>query len=214
VSLVPIWLSVVIGGIVITVLALLRLRYPYKTIRTDHFVIKVPQPWLHQSVYVVALLELCQRTAQTSFALSQKSQAEVEIRPGWRPAFWFQPESRRIVLCFLFGPAIDRWLFSVYFAITHEYGHFISHARSEVSGEIWANLFCLYTLRFVAASYQWPHWWERWLVRRDAFVGLATLYSWRFPPGHRREIAAKFWELWRVAQQDSKAVASAMDQDS
>jgi hypothetical protein len=208
------WLSVVIGWGVVAALALLRLCYPYKTIRTDHFVVKVPQPWLHRSVYVAAILELCRRTAQTCFALSQNLQVEVEVRPSWRPAFWFQPESRQIVLCFLFGPAIDRWLFSIYFAIAHEYGHFISPAQTKVGSEVWAHLFCLFTLRVVASSYEWPHWWERWLVHRDAFVGLATLHIWRFLPGHRREIAARFWKLWGVTQRDSKAAVSTIRRDS
>jgi hypothetical protein len=214
VSLAPIWLSVALGWVAIVVLVALRLRYPYRTIWTDHFVVQVPRPWLQRSVYVIALLELCRRTAQTSFALSRNARAEVEIRPSWRPAFWFQPESQRIVLCFLFGPAIDRWLFLFYFAIAHEYGHFISLAQTEVEGEVWANLFCLYTLHVVVFSYKWPHWWERWLVRRDAFCGLASMRVWRFLPGPRRKIAAGFWELWQIARRDSKAAASAIRRDA
>jgi hypothetical protein len=194
-------------------LALLRFRYPYQTIQTDNFAIKVPQPWAHPSIYVVAFLELCRRTAQTSFALSQASRAEIEIRPGWWPVFWFQPESGRIVLRFLFGPAIDRWLFSIHFAIAHEYGHFILSTQTPVESEAWANLFCLYTLHFEAFNYPWPHWWEHWLIRRDALVGLLALRIWRFLPGPRQEIATRFWELWELVQQDSQAVVSAIQRN-
>lgn len=210
----PIWLAFAVAWIVLIGLAFLRIRYPYKTIQTAHFRLIVPQPWLRRSIYVLALLELCRRTAEISFALPQSLEAEVEIRPGWWPAFWFQPESERIVLRFLFGPVIDRWLFSVDFGMAHEYGHFILSTATPVESEVWANLFCLYMLHVEAFNYLWPHWWEHWLIRRDVLVGLLTLRIWRFLPGHRREIAARFWELWPLAQQDGKTVVSAIRQET
>ena len=212
-SVAPIWVLVTLGLMLIVALVLLRFGYPYKTIRTDNFVVKVPQPWLQGSIFVVALLELCRHTALTSFALAQDLQIEVEIRPSWRPAFWFQPESNRIVLCFVFGPALDKWLFSVHFAVAHEYGHCLSKLPTKIESEVWANMFCLYMLRFVATDYAWPQWWEKWLVMRDVWGGLVTMYLWRFLPGQRHEIAVKFWLLWHIAQRDSHAVISALRWD-
>ncbi len=209
--LAPIWGIIALGWGIIAVLALFRLHYPYRTIETDNFVVRLPQPWLQGSVYIVAILELCKRTAQARFILPYNLSAEVEIRPGWLPAFWFQPESRQIVLCFLFGPAIDRWIFLVYFAIAHEYGHLLSNTRTPIEDEAWANLFGLYTLHTVISHYQWPSWWESWLVHRDIWAGLVTLYGWQFLPGRRRKIAALFWKLWRIARRDCRNVFMAMD---
>jgi hypothetical protein len=201
------------GGAILIALALHRLHYSYTTIRTDNFIIELPQPWLHRSVYVLAFLELCCQTVCISFALAQTEPIEVEIRPSWRPAFWFSPDSGRIVLCFLLGPAIDRWLFLIYFAIAHEYAHSVSLTQFASENEAWANLFCLYTLWFVASDYQWPHIWEHWLMRRDALSGFILLHIWQFLPGCRHKIANRFWELWKVAQEDSRSVVSIIHQE-
>lgn len=191
---------VVLGCGIIVILISLRACYSYQIIRTAHFVIWVPRPWSRGVVYVVALLELCQQTACATFALTFEDQAEIEIRPSWRPAFWLQPESRRIVLCFVFGPAIDRWLFSIYFAIAHEYGHWLSQVRVLVEDEAWADFFSLYTLYIVMSTAVWPNTWERYLMRRDALLGLVVLYIWQWIPGQRRKIARRFWELWRTRE--------------
>ncbi len=191
-------LWVVLGCSIILTLILLRANYPYQTIRTAHFIVWMPRPWSHNAVFVVALLELCQQTAYTAFALAADEPAEVEIRPSWRPAFWFQPESRRIILCFVFGPAIDRWLFAVYFAIAHEYGHWLSQANVLEENEAWANLFSLHMLYRMMPTAVWPNTWERYLMRRDALLGLMMLHIWRWIPGQRRKIAHRFWALWRT----------------
>lgn len=208
-----VWLAVILGGASLAILGLLRLQYSYVTIRTDSFIVDLPRPWIQRSVYVLALLELCCQTAYVSFAIKQIAPLKVEIRPYWRPAFWFCPESRRIVFCSLFGPSIDRWLFLTHFALSHEYAHSALLTQSAIENEAWANLFSLYALWFVASDHQWPHIWERWLMRRDALSGFILLRIWRSVPGRRREIAGRFWELWEIAQVDSQSVISIIDQE-
>lgn len=194
-------------------LLLFRLRYSYKIIRTNYFLLETPWPWAQHSIFVVALLEICRHNAQDHFGLPQEAIARVSIRPGWYPNFWYQPESQCIEMRFLFGPAIDKWLFAIDFAIAHEYGHFALHLQNQVASEAWANFFCLHTLQFAAINYPWPHFWERWLIYRDILVELTMLQVWHCLPGHRHEIAAKFRELWREGRQDARSVILALHHD-
>ena len=165
----------------------------------SHFVVHVPRPWFQQSIYVIALLEWCHQAACTIFDIDVDIQAEIEIRPSWRPAFWTYPESRRIVLCFLFGPVIDRWLFTVYFAVAHEYGHLVLPGLDRDASEAWANLFSLYLLYYVAPETAWSRRLDKWLMCRDALSGLAVLHIRRLLFGSLCERVMAFWYLWGVA---------------
>lgn len=206
-------LLILLGWMAVIALLLFRLSYDYSTVRTDYFIVTLPRVWTQNCVQIIALLEVCRSAAEGPFGLTQDLPTYVRIAPSWRPSFWFEPDLGRIEMRFVFGPAIDVWFFAVNFAVAHEYGHFILDSKTIVESEAWANAFCIYALRFVALKYRWPHLWHAWLIKRDIWTGIFSLSLWRYIPGRRRQISARFWELWAMAQRNSGSTVTSVKKE-
>ena len=68
--------------------------------------------------------------AEDHFGLRIADPVTVYITPLGRMYFEADWSSNQITLGFHSSPAVDVWLYSVYFGICHEYGHLVWHGRS------------------------------------------------------------------------------------
>ena len=105
--------------------------------------------------------------------------------------------NNQITLGFRSNPAVNAWLYSVYFGICHEYGHLVWHGGNQAFQEAWASFFGLYVLtEALRTPGMLVTFAERILATKDYYLTLGLVVSMPFVPGPARGIGCLIQE-WR-----------------
>ncbi len=112
-------------------------------------------------------------------------------------------ERKEILLGFRFHPAIDQWLYSVYFGVCHEYGHLLWHPDNLILREAWASLFGLQVLadirRQSLPTGPKPN---RLVLTKDYVLTLGLIKLMPYMPGETGQIGRVLWECQQLLNQD------------
>jgi hypothetical protein len=150
------------------------------------------------------VLEFCHQTAEDRFDLRTADPVTVYITPLGRMYFEADWSSNQITLGFRSSPAVDVWLYSVYFGICHEYGHLVWHGGNQPLQEAWASFFGLHIL---AEAFRTPGmlstFAERILATKDYYLTLGLVISMPFLPGQAWGTGCLIREWRRLVQREA-----------